>query len=96
MKTDDKGERRFAGMTLEEAGELLKAYIEDSDWALSRMDYLRKRYPNKYIAVVGKKIVASSREWEQVVAELKKKGLNPNFIFIDYIREKPVKYLLHN
>ncbi|MCK4444165.1 MAG: hypothetical protein KAW09_06455 [Thermoplasmata archaeon] len=95
MKPDDKGERRYAGMTLEEAGELLTEYTEDADWAFSRMDYLRKRYPNKFIAVVRKKVIASSPNWEDVVAELEKRNLKPDFAFIEYIREKPVKYLLH-
>ncbi|MCK5290991.1 MAG: hypothetical protein KAR39_03120 [Thermoplasmata archaeon] len=95
MEPDDKGERRFAGRTLEEVGELLKAYIIDADWALSKMDHLRKEYPNRFIAVVRKKVVASSRNWDDVVAELEKMNLKPNFVFTEYITKDPVRYLLH-
>lgn len=96
MKQEEKEEARFGGMTLEEVGELLKAYTEESDWALSRMARLRKRYPNMFIAVVGKRVIASSESREDVVAELEKRGLKPNFTFLEYIPKNRVKYLLHD
>ena len=96
MKQEEEGEARFGGMTLEEAGELLKAYIRDANWALSKMDFLRKEYPNRFIAVVRKKVVASSQKWDDVVAELEKRNLKPNLVFTEYITKDPVRYLLHS
>lgn len=95
MRREGKKEVGFGGLTIEEAGELLKAYTEDSDWVESRIEHLRKTYPNMCIAVVRKRVVASSRNWEDVVAKLKEKNLEPNFVLVRYIPKNPVKYLLH-
>lgn len=96
MKTDDKGERRYAGMTLEEVGELLRTVTKEYEWVLSKREDLRKEYPNRFIAVKYNRVIANSVNREDVVAELERRNIDPRTAYIEYLPEKRPRYLLHN
>jgi hypothetical protein len=80
----------------EGTAELLKVFTADVEWALSRRNYLRRRYPNRYIAVRCKRVIASSQEIAGILAKLREKNIEPNTVLIDFIPKDRVKYLLHN
>lgn len=83
------------GLNSEEIAELLISLTEDVKWVLSREDYLRERYREKFIAVRRKRVVASSKKREDLEAMLREKGLEPRTVFIRYVPKDKMKYLLH-
>lgn len=83
-------------LNTDDAAELLKVFTADVEWALSRRKYLRRRYPNRYIAVRRKRVVASSKELAGIIAKLRERNIEPNTVLIDFIPKDRVKYLLHN
>jgi hypothetical protein len=96
MKQDDKGERSFAGMTLEEAGERLKAFTKDFEWFLSNEESLRKKYPNKIIAVKRRKVIASSDDRSDVIAQLEERDIDGRTVLIRFVSKERIRYKLQN
>jgi len=45
-----------------------KEYWEDSDWALEHSSEISQKYPNQWVAVVNKRVVAAGK----VIAEVEK------------------------
>lgn len=59
-------------------------YSEDMGWAYTHEDELRKKYPNQYVAVVDKEVVAASRDIHEVRREAKKKT-GKGFVAIKWV-----------
>ncbi|TET91924.1 MAG: hypothetical protein E3J35_00215 [Methanomassiliicoccales archaeon] len=78
---------------LEDLGKGLEQFQNDKQWALLRVSYLRRKYPNKFIAVLKKRVVASSEKFDELLALLEKKDIDPGLVVVDYISEEPVKLL---
>ena len=54
--------------------EVERKYFEDVKWGLNNYFNLMKRYPDKWVAVVNKKIVSSGESIEKVELEAEKKS----------------------
>jgi hypothetical protein len=77
--------------------ELLKGLNEfssDMDWLDSQLDQLRKKYPNKYVAVKDHKVVGASSDLQDLIQNLKKKKLSPNEIPVEFISKVPPRLIL--
>jgi len=74
--------------------ERLETLSEDSRWMLSRDSYLRKKYPDMFVAVREKRVVASSPDMDEIIKKLKEKSIDPKSVVIDYVSKEPVKLLL--
>lgn len=72
----------------------LETLREDNRWILARDSYLRKKYPDMFVAIRGKRVVASSPEMDEIIEKLKEKSIDPKTVVIDYISKEPVKLLL--
>jgi hypothetical protein len=49
-----------------------KEYFEDSDWLFSNLTELTRLYPDKWIGVVDKKVVAVGRDIGEVEEQVKR------------------------
>lgn len=50
-----------------------KKYWQDNDWAYSHYSELQKRYLEKWVAIVNKKVVSSGLSPKKVIEEAKRK-----------------------
>jgi hypothetical protein len=55
---------------------------------------LRSKYPNKFIAVKGKKVLFTNEEFKELFATIKAEGKDIDDFTIEYINEKPACLLL--
>jgi hypothetical protein len=95
----DKRTRRGskAVMKTEIVESIAKTVLEtrsDKEWTLSSRNYLRRKYPDKFIAVKRRRVVASAKKLETVMNKLKGKKIPTNDVLIDYVSKDRVKYLL--
>ncbi len=64
----------------------LKKYYDDAKWAYSHFHEWRKRYGNKWIAVLNRKIIASGDDVGVVINRLSKKSIpskDASIIFVE-------------
>ena len=52
----------------------LREFSEDMDWICEKQATLRKKFTNKYIAVIGRQVIDSDSELETLLRKLKEKG----------------------
>jgi len=52
----------------------LRGFSEDTDWISEKQTMLRKKFADKYIAVVGRQVIDSDSELEALLRKLQKKG----------------------
>jgi hypothetical protein len=50
-----------------------KNYWQDNDWAYNHYSELQKRYLEKWVAIVNKKVVSSGLSPKKVIADAKRK-----------------------
>lgn len=57
-------------------------YWDDSDWTIANAQMLSEQYPNMWVAIYNKKIIAHHKELGRVVKQAQKLGVNdPVFTF---------------
>jgi len=69
-------------------------FSRNMDWISENQEKLRKKYPNKYIAVVNLKVIDSDSDLQILIRKLKEKGKSPSEIPIEFIAEKPTRLIL--
>jgi intergrase/recombinase len=52
----------------------------DYKWFLKKKEELRKKYANKFIAILNRRVIASSANAEQLIKKLKKRKLQDAII----------------
>ena len=52
-------------------------------WKAHRDEYL-KEYPDQFVAVVGGEIVATSHDLQDMIVQLKQRGLNPRDVWLQF------------
>jgi hypothetical protein len=64
---------------------LPEAFWEDQKWALDHLNELRKKYADKWVAILNKKVVASGKELTEEKEEslFKAAGRPPLILFIE-------------
>jgi predicted DNA-binding protein (UPF0278 family) len=62
-----------------------------ADWIMigERLDELRKRYPDKYVAAKNGKIVDSDEDLDALLSRLEEKGIDPSRTPVEFISRKP-------
>lgn len=55
---------------------------------------LKKKFSNKFVAIKNEDVVASGKQIDKVMKQIKQKKLNPSLIFIEFIHKNKVQYLL--
>ncbi len=88
IKTSRKRERE------EKVLMALRRFSDDIDWISESQETLRKKFANKYIAVIDGKVINSSVELETLLQKLKEEGRNPSEIPIEFISRKPQRLIL--
>jgi len=57
-------------------------YWDDSDWGIANAQMLSEHYPNQWIAIYNKKVIAHHQELGRVARQAQKLGVNePVFTF---------------
>ena len=72
----------------------LRVFSEDTDWISEKQTMLRKKFADKYIAVVGRQVIDSDSELETLLRKLQKEGRNPSEIPIEFISKEPLRLIL--
>ena len=72
----------------------LKDFRRDMDWIYENQDQLRKKHPDKYVAVMNQKVIDFDSDLKTLIYRLKEKGKNPSEIPIEYISQEPIRLIL--
>jgi hypothetical protein len=57
-------------------------YWDDSDWAIANAQMLSEQYPNQWVAIYNKKVIAHAKELGRVAVQAQKFGVtDPVFTF---------------
>lgn len=68
-----------------------KRYWEDQNWAIEHYAELIKKYPDKWVAVVNKKVVAAGESIRKI-REISKKKTGETLIPVLFIESSPAIY----
>jgi len=66
----------------------------DNQWLQSHYEEIQRQYPNKFIAIANKKIIAFGEKMEFVAKSVKEMGKDPAMILIEFIPEKGLILIL--
>jgi hypothetical protein len=59
-------------------------YWEDSDWAIDNAQMLSEEFPNQWVAIHNKKVIANNKNLGEVVGQAGKLGIDePVFKFVE-------------
>lgn len=72
----------------------LKEFSGNMDWISERQEILRKKFADKYIAVIGRQVIDSDSDLETLLQKLKEKGRNPSEMPIEFISREPQRLIL--
>jgi hypothetical protein len=57
---------------------------DDSDWAVANAQALSERYPDQWVAIYNKAVIAHHKELGRAAAKVKRQGIaNPVFKFVE-------------
>jgi hypothetical protein len=72
----------------------LEKFSDDEDWISEKQTTLRKKFADKYIAVVGNRVIDSDSRLDVLLKRLKKRGDDPSQIAIEFISLEPPRLIL--
>lgn len=72
----------------------LREFSQDTNWISKGEEKLRKKFPNKYIAVMKRKVIDSDSDLQNLIQRLKENGKNPSEIPIEFISKEPTRLIL--
>ena len=68
---------------------------ENNEWLDEHRLELRKKYPDRYVAVFGRKVVAQSKEFHTVISELRKESESaPAIAAIEFMNKDEVVWVI--
>lgn len=73
---------------------LLSKIEEDNKWLQQHYNELQEKYPNRFVAIHNKKVVATAKEMDEIIKTVKKEGLDPASMLIEPIPEKGLTFIL--
>ena len=71
--------------------ELIQEFNEleaDSNFISEKSLELSQKYARKFVAIKDREIIAVGNEFEEVLNEVKQKGIDPSRVLIEYIPDK--------
>ena len=66
----------------------------DFRWIFANAEKLRSKYPDKYIAVKGQRVVFAYDDAKRLLDRIALSGLSADDFAIEYVRKKPSCFLL--
>ena len=78
-------------------GKLMEELVEfnrDMDWISHNQEKIRRKHPNKYVAVMKRRIIDVDSELRTLIRRLREKGIDPGEIAIEFISEEPTRLIL--
>ncbi len=69
-------------------------FCDDVDYLNSRWHEVRQDYPDHYVAVYKREIVAACRTLKRVIKELDSKSVPRNVVALRYVSKKPIRMIL--
>lgn len=81
-------------MKKEEILQGLEEFSEDMDWISETQKKLRKKFANKYIAVMNGQLIESDSDLDTLLQKLRETGRNPSRIPIEFISREPERLIL--
>lgn len=81
-------------MGKEEILQQLDEFSEDMDWISETQKKLRKKFADKYIAVMNSQVIESDSDLDTLLQKLKEAGRNPSSIPIEFISREPQRLIL--
>lgn len=96
LEMSDSG-KAFKALIRERGSEVLKdlrEFGDNSEWIAQRREMLRDKYPNKFIAVRQKQVVAVEDSRTEVLRKIKEEYSNPEDIAIYFSNSIKTKLLL--
>jgi len=82
------------GVVAVKAIQLLEQRDKSNEFINENYDELIKKFSNKFIAVKDQKVIASGKDFEKVIEQIKKKGLDPSLAIIRFIFKKGHEFIL--
>jgi hypothetical protein len=70
-----------------------REFRKNSEWIADEREKLRRKYPNMYIAVRNRKVIAKNKNLSLLLSEMEKLKENEDIV-IDYISLKRLKLIL--
>ena len=74
--------------------QLIMEVQNDNQWLQKHYKEIQDKYPNKFVAVVDKTIIAAGEKIETVLKNVEEKGKNPAMVLIEFIPEKGLILIL--
>ena len=75
--------------------ETVERYREDALYFAQQHPALLEQYPDAWVAVFDRQVVASAKELDNLLAELDRKGIPRGQVFIEYLSTKDDLYILN-
>ena len=72
----------------------LDQFAEDTRYLESIRPELRNKYPDRWVAVYKKQIVATAPKLKEIIKELASAGIPAQRTVIDYLRKEPIALIL--
>jgi len=82
------------GITYEEFKRNVERANKDRLWFLNKLDSIREKYAGKWVAVYGNRIISSSEDYDQVVNDVRKKGIKLSAIDIQFVTPEKLWWIL--
>jgi hypothetical protein len=79
----------FPAGLIERLGRTMEEFRSDCEYLAAHRDQLTAQFPEKWVAVFDREVVASSRTLEGLMPKLERKGVNRSTSVIDYLTTKP-------
>lgn len=65
---------------------LLKNFEDSSKWFHQNLNLLREKgFSGKFVAIKGKKVIASGKKLDSLINKLEKNGETPTHLFIEFV-----------
>jgi hypothetical protein len=72
---------------------LIESFERDTRWFHDNMKVLRDRYKGNYVAVKDRSVIFANKSVDALIDMLKKQNIDPSFVLIEFVTEKPLKML---
>lgn len=73
---------------------MLEAAEKDNEYLHRNFEKMQEEYPNKFVAISERHVIAEGSDSEDVIKEVEKKGKDPAMVLIEFIPEKGLVLIL--
>ena len=73
---------------------MLETAEKDNEWMQKNFERIQKGYPNKFVAISERHVIAGGSNSEDVIKEVERQGRDPATTLIEFIPEKGLVLIL--